>query len=277
VAWSGQNEQIAPTEHKHEEMWHQLLTGHLRSVRVMRKLLGWIPSEPRCKLCAAPFGRPGKTVLKFVGFGPSRLNRRLCRACFRSVEKKPGGAEVEISLLFADVRGSTALAEHTPVAEYSRLIAHFYGVGANVVDRWDGIVDKFVGDQIVALFIPGFAGDDHASKALSAARDLFAETGNDGDDPWVRLGAGIHTGVAYVGTVGEGDALDFTALGDPANTTARLASEAAAGEILVSAAAAEAAGFATEDLEARTLTLRGRSECVQAWVARVEAGAPVEA
>jgi class 3 adenylate cyclase len=100
---------------------------------------------------------------------------------------------------------------------------------------------------VVALFIPGFAGNDHASKALSAARDLFAEMGNDGDDPWIPLGAGVHTGVAYVGTVGEGDALDFTALGDPANTTARLASEAAAGEILVSAAAAEAAGLATED------------------------------
>jgi adenylate cyclase len=259
---------VSPTtDHKHDEMWRQLLTGELRTVHRIRRLLGWIPSEPRCKLCAAPFGRPGRAIVRAIGFGPSRLNRRLCRACFRSLEKKPGGAEVEISLLFADVRGSTALAEHTPAAEYSRLIAHFYGVAADVIDRWDGLVDKFVGDQVVALFIPGFAGDNHAANALSTARELLAETGNDGNEPWIPLGAGVHTGIAYVGTVGEGDALDFTALGDAPNTTARLAAEAASGEILVSAAAGQAAKLDTAGLETRTLTLRGRSECVRAWVA----------
>jgi adenylate cyclase len=249
-------------------MWRQLLTGEARGIHRLRRALGWIPSDPRCKLCSAPMGRPGSTILRVVGFGPSRLNRRLCRACFRSVEKKPGGTELEISLLFADVRGSTTLAEHTPAAEFSKLMAQFYGVAASVVDRWDGIVDKFVGDEVVALFIPGFAGDDHAAKAVSAARDLLAKTGNDGDEPWIPLGIGVHTGVAYVGTVGEGDALDFTALGDAANTAARLAAAAAAGEIVVSSAAGEAGELETAGLETRTLTLRGRSECVEAWIAR---------
>ena len=78
----------------------------------------------------------------------------------------------------------------------------------------------------------------------------------------------MHTGAPYVGRVGEGDACDFTAVGDPVNTTARLASSAGAGEILVSATAAEAAGLDTTALEMRTLELRGREESAEVWVAR---------
>jgi adenylate cyclase len=251
-----------------EETWRGMLTGELPGLHRMRRMMGLIPSEPRCKLCAAPFGRPGSLLLRLVGFGPSKLNRRLCRGCIRSVEKTPGGAEVEISLLFADVRGSTGLAERTSAQEFSRLMARFYGTAAKVIDSHDGIVDKFVGDEVVALFIPGFAGSDHAAQAVAAAQELLRQTGNDDGDPWIPIGAGVHTGVAYVGTVGEGDAHDFTALGDPVNATARLASSAGPGEILVSSDAASAANLDTNGLEARTLSLRGREETVEAWVAR---------
>lgn len=255
------------TKQTPEELWRRMLTGEVRGLQRMRRFMLRIPSEPRCKLCAAPFGRPGHAVVRLVGFGPSSLNRRLCRGCIRSVHKKPGGAEIELSLLFADVRGSTALAERTSPHEFSALMARFYGTAAKVVDRSDGIVDKFVGDEVMALFIPGFAGEDHAARAVAAARELLRETGNDGGDAWIPLGAGVHTGVAYVGTVGEGDARDFTALGDPVNIAARLASEAGPGEILVSSAAAAAAKLDTSVLGLRALELRGRDEKVEVWVA----------
>lgn len=254
--------------HDHSEAWRALLAGEAGGLHNLRRLVGWIPAGPRCKLCLAPLRPPGSTVLRLVGLGPSRLNRRLCRLCFRSLEKHPGGAEIELSFLFADVRGSTSLAERMPAQEFSRLISRFYGTAAEVVDRWDGLVDKFVGDEVVALFVPGFAGDDHAAKAVSAARDLVSATRNDDGEPWISVGAGVHTGVAYVGRVGEGDACDFTAVGDSANTAARLASSAAAGEILVSAPAAQAAQLDTSALESRTLELRGREEAVAAWVER---------
>jgi adenylate cyclase len=256
------------SESRHSEEWRRLLSGERESIKRMRRILGAIPSEPRCKLSAAPFGSPGRFLLRPFGFAPSRLNRRLCRTCFGSLDKKPGGAEVEISLLFADVRGSTGIAERTAPQEFSRLMARFYGTAAEVVDRWDGIVDKFVGDEVVALFVPAFAGDAHATKAIAAARDLLSATGADeGEDgAWIPVGAGVHTGTAYVGRVGEGDACDFTALGDPVNITARLASSAAAGEILVSSTTATAAGLDTGGLESRALELRGRDESVSAWV-----------
>lgn len=249
-------------EREHEDAWRSILMGEARGLNVTRKLVGWIPAGPRCKLCEAPLKPPGSVLLKLVGFGPSRLNRRLCRACFRSVEKHPGGAEIELSFMFADVRGSTSLAEHIPAHEYSKLISRFYGAAANVVDEHSGLVDKFVGDEVVALFVPGFVeGKNPAEQAISAARSLLAETGS-----WIPVGAAVHSGVAYVGRVGEGDACDFTAVGDAVNTAARLASAAAAGELLVSAAAAEASGIDTSELERRTLDVRGREETVEVWV-----------
>lgn len=254
-------------DREHEEAWRAILMGEARGLETVRRLVGWMPAGPRCKLCLAPLKPPGSVVLKLLGFGPSRLNRRLCRACFGSIEKHPGGAEIELSLMFADVRGSTGLAERVPAQEFSKLISRFYGAAAKVVDHWDGLVDKFVGDEVVALFITGVGGPNHAERALGAARELVRETGSADGAPWVPVGAGVHTGIAYVGRVGEGDACDFTAVGDSVNATSRLASTAAAGEILVSAAAAEAAGLETTGLERRTLELRGRDETLDAWVA----------
>jgi adenylate cyclase len=257
-------------EKSQEEKWRAVLMGEARGhicwTPWMRRFNRSIPSDPRCKLCDTPFGRPGG-VMRFIGFGPSRLNRRICSGCIHALEKRPGGAEIELSMLFADVRGSTGLAEGIPPEEFSRLMARFYGTAATVVDRRNGIVDKYVGDQVMALFIPAFAGGDHASDAVEAARELLRETGHGEGEPWVPLGVGVHTGVAYVGSVGEGDAFDFTALGDSVNTAARLAAAAATGEILVSSSAAKASELDTAELETRTLTLRGRAESVQAWVA----------
>jgi adenylate cyclase len=251
-----------------EEKWRAVLTGearpHICWAPWMRRISRAIPSDPRCKLCDTPFGRPGN-VMRFIGFGPSRLNRRICSGCIHALQKRPGGAEIELSFLFADVRGSTALAEQMPAAELSQLMARFYGIAAGAVDRLNGIVDKFVGDEVVALFIPGFAGPDHAADAIAAAEELLQETAK--MDANLTIGAGVHTGVAYVGNIGEGDALDFTAIGDPVNTAARLAAAAGPGEILVSGAAAKASGLETDELEGRTLTLRGKEEAVDAWVA----------
>jgi adenylate cyclase len=255
-----------------EEMWERMLTGDWPRLQRIRRMWGALPSPPRCKLCNAPFRGPGGVLMRAIRYGPSTLNRRLCKWCIRATHKHPGGAEVEISVLFADVRGSTALAEGMVPEEFSRLMSRFYGAAAEVIDEWDGIVDKFLGDGAVALFIPGFAGSDHAADAIAAARGLLEKTGNDGLEPWILVGAGVHTGRSFVGTVGEGDARDFTALGDTVNTAARLTGVAGAGEILISVEAATAGGLETTGLERRTLELRGKDQAVDAWVATARSG-----
>ena len=249
-----------------EAEWEGFLTGEMRGLDRSRRIFARSPSTPRCKLCAAPYGAPGGPILKLFGGGPSPLNRRLCRWCIGKLENATGGAEVEVSILFADVRGSTTLAERMPPGEFSALLARFYGIAARVVDRWDGIVDKFVGDEAIALFIPGFAGQDHAARAVAAAQDLLEATGHADATPWLPVGIGVHSGVSYVGFVGEDDALDFTAVGDTVNTAARLSKAAGAGEVLVSDETATAGALDTEGLEHRVLELRGREQTVGAWV-----------
>jgi adenylate cyclase len=131
-----------------------------------------------------------------------------------------------------------------------------------VIDS-DGVVDKLVGDEVVALYVPA-VGADHARKAVEAAGKLLRATAD-----LVPVGAGVHTGVAYVGAVGSDSTVaDFTALGDAVNVTARLASVAGAGEALVSEAAYTAAGSDLGALERRELSLRGRDAPLAVRVVR---------
>ncbi len=97
-----------------------------------------------------------------------------------------------------------------------------------------------------------------------AAQEILRVTGHGAPGgPVIPVGVGVHTGVAFVGVVGAaGEVTDFTALGDPVNTTARLASMASTGEVLVTEAAAHAAGLDTAGLPSRRLDIRGRAESV---------------
>jgi adenylate cyclase len=117
-----------------------------------------------------------------------------------------------------------------------------------------------VGDEVVALFIPGLGGPEHARRGIGAANAILRATGHGDATPWLPIGAAVHTGRAFVGAMGaEGQLTDFTALGDAVNATARLASMAGAGETLVSADAARAAGLDTTSLTPRVVELRGRT------------------
>jgi adenylate cyclase len=234
----------------------------------LRRVWGHVPSSPRCKLCSAPFHGPGGLITKVVMHGPSMSNPLLCNACFGQLRKYPGGTEIEISVLFADIRGSTGIAERTSAVEFRRLVQEFYLRAAKAIDESDGIIDKFLGDGIMALFIPVMSGPMHARGAVEAGEALIRAVA----DPelfegGVRVGAGVHTGLAFVGTVGFGDKIDFTALGDTVNVAARLGSDAGAGELLVSAAAWRAAGR-DEVAERRELTVKGRTEPLDVIVLR---------
>ncbi len=134
----------------------------------------------------------------------------------------------------------------------------------------DALIDKIIGDQAAGMYVPGFAGPDHAQKALQAAQRIMTDTGHGTtESPWIALGAGIHTGVAFVGALGSDDGTsDITVLGDAANTAARLSSEAGIGEILISTTASSATGMDTTALESRQLSLKGKSEAVSVHVIR---------
>ena len=174
-------------------------------------------------------------------------------------------------MLFADVRGSTTLAEEVGPSAFHHLINRYYQASTAVLTKTNALINRLIGDALIALYVPGIAGPEHGRKAVEASRALLEATGHTGPGgPWIGVGIGIHTGTAYVGAVGDADSVnDITVLGDAANTTARLSSAAAPGEILVSEATVQAFNLQLEDCEQRTLTLKGRHEPVTVRVIHV--------
>jgi adenylate cyclase len=249
---------IPPTGPERERFWYDYLTRGNSMERRVRRVFRVLPHGPRCQLCAAPFAGATAPLMRAIGKRPADKNPRVCQSCFSFMAKHHGGAEIDATFLFADIRGSTSLAEKMTPTDFRTLLDQFYSVASNVVYEHDGGVDKFVGDEIVAMFFPLMSGPDHVRKAVGAATALLRATGHkDPGGPWVPVGAGVHTGLAWVGAVGDEAHTELTALGDTVNITARLASTAAAGEVLVTMQAAQAAGL-DPSMERRFLALKGK-------------------
>lgn len=258
-----------------EQVMHEFLTGYSRGSTLMRRVFRRVPSGPNCKICAAPFAGPGGAVLRHVGFGRFAGNPTICNFCIKDLQKMGvQGAEIPVSLLFADIRGSTSIGERLSPTDFRAFLNRFYRIASEAVLANDGIVDKFVGDEVIGLFFGGISGDRHPAAAVAAGRSLLSRTGRGDATPSgpIPVGAAVHTGVAFVGSTATDDVVsDFTALGDAVNTTARLASEAASGELLVSIEAASAAGTDTSGLKRRTVDVRGRTEPVEVLALRIAA------
>lgn len=236
-----------------EKMWRGILMGTDPRFRKARALYKHFPREPRCKMCAVPFAGPVATIMRMRGRGRWSKNPKYCGMCFSIMSQARGGAEIPCTLLFADVRGSTELAERISSSEFSRLLNRFYDTAGRILVENDAIVDKFVGDEVMAIFIPALVQERHAARAIATAREIIGAVEE------LPIGIGIQTGNAFVGSVGEAPHTELTALGDVVNTAARLASAAAAGEILVSRESADAAGLDSAPLEHRLLELKGKS------------------
>jgi adenylate cyclase len=241
-----------------EAFWRDYLTRGDAMERRVRQVFRLLPHNPRCQLCAAPFSGPGAPLMRILGKTPSEKNPRVCSSCFTFIARHHGGAEIDACFLFADIRGSTTLAERSTPSAFHALLDRFYDVATRAVVDHDGGVDKFVGDELVAFYFPLISGERYVARAIDTARALLRATGHaDPAGPWAPLGVGVHSGAAWVGAVGEGDRVEITALGDAVHTAARLGAAASAGEILVSTVAAAAAGR-DPALPHRSLALKGK-------------------
>jgi adenylate cyclase len=189
----------------------------------------------------------------------------------------PGGAEIDIAILFADVRGSTQLGERLGPAEYASLLNRFYKAATETLIRHDAVIDKLIGDEVMALFIPGFCGPNYKRRAAEAGLALFHALGyQDTETPWMPIGAAVNSGKSYVGNVGSEGVVDFTALGDPVNTASRLASSAGAGELLLSEEVFETVSQKIPSVEIRTLNLRGKESLFSVRVLKATSAAPTD-
>jgi adenylate cyclase len=173
-------------------------------------------------------------------------------------------------VLFADVRGYTSLAARTSSVEVTALLNRFYAAASRALLAHEAVLATIAGDQVMALFVPGFAGPRYPCRAVDGARSLLRAVGyGTPAGNWLDVGVGICSGEDYVGNVGGGGYKDFTALGDTTNTAARLQGQAQGGEVLLCAATHGAAVDACAGAELRQLTLKGKAETIAGYLIRV--------
>jgi len=243
------------------EEWEQIFEEG-DQFRRLRWFFRHLPSNPRCELCNVPFGGVGGFVMRNLkNMRPSALNPRYCNDCERLAEEHPGGAVTHLAMLFADIRGSTPMAEAMSPADYSTAVERFYNSAGKVLIDQGALIERLVGDEVVAIFPRGLI-TNYVRRAIETAEKLL-----DTAEHQLPIGIGVHCGEAFVGVVGEAGRLTtFSALGDTVNVAARLASVAGPGEAIVSQLACDAAGYECESLEARHLELKGKSELIPARV-----------
>lgn len=240
-------------------------------IRIARAFYEKLPTDPRCKFCHAPFWRRGRghleeglrqATLEFLD-GPVQPIRILCAHLYSWHQDRYELGVRRHPRLHKPGRGHWHRAVHQ---DRDR----FYQAATSVLVKRHALIEKPAGDQVSAAFVPGFVGQDHAAQAIESGGALLKATGHaDEEGPWVPVGVGVHTGQAYIGTVGSEQMTDVVILGDAPNVAARLASVAAAGEVVVSADALEASKEDWSGLETRSFELKGKAAGVQAGIIRI--------
>ena len=238
--------------------WQAVLVDGYEPLKKAQRVFRRLPRDPRCKLCQNPFAGPGGRLMGLVGRKPSRKNPNLCQYCFDHLPA--GGIELDIGVLFADVRGSTTMGEAITATEFAGRLNRFYGTATDVLVRHDGLVDKLIGDEVMGLFIPGLAGSDYRRKTALAALELAGAV----DD--LPLGVAASAGTAFVGNVGSGPVIDFTALGDAVNVAARLQAHAQPGQVVLTSDLYALIGAEHPDAESCQIEVRGRDQSVDVHI-----------
>ena len=151
-----------------EKTWHDILTyGESPQEKRFRRIFRMFPAKTKCKWCDLPFDHLLSPVIHFLfNKHPAKYNPQFCNVCEDFAQKYQGGAEIELSMVFADIRGSTTLAEQMSNREFKDLIDRFYQVTTEILIRSDAIIDKLMGDEVTAFFVPGMAGQNYVTKAV---------------------------------------------------------------------------------------------------------------
>ncbi len=174
-------------------------------------------------------------------------------------------------MLFVDVRGYTQLAENKSPEKVVGLLNRFYAVATDALCKHDAVIDKLIGDEVMALFLTGLTGHGCCEKMAAAAEGILRGVGyGSREGPWLPLGIGVDFGRAFVGNVGSGEVKDFTAIGDVVNTASRLQGEAKPGEMVMSERVYQEVAERYPFTPPVELQLKGKSEPVSARVVLID-------
>jgi adenylate cyclase len=236
-----------------------------------------------CKGCWQQLHMPvplrGLAALPFRAFGirPSRMNPNICTICEKmfTTVMRARKVEVDVSVLFADLRGYTALSQSLPQNQIGALLDLFYDECALAIWECDGLLNKTIGDAIMAVFNFPIRRTDHAASALRAAHDIqqrwqarqgaLAES-MDCDAAALGIGIGIDSGTVSFGEFGRSHR-DLTAIGTVVNTAARAQGVATAGQILVTSAVRDRTAPALAGSAGQLYDLKGLAKPAELFAA----------
>ncbi len=227
------------------------------------------PSFAFCPRCGAPRAAPGPAA----GPAPAAAPPPVATAAPKPAPPPaaPEGPEADrrqVTVLFADLTGFTSLSERLDPEEVRAFQNALFGSLARTIQRYDGFVEKFVGDAVMAVFGAPVAHEDDPQRALGAALDILEGSATLGREWAARLGSavtlhvGVHTGPVVAGSLGGPAGGAYAVTGDTVNTTARLLSAAAPGTVLVSEATYALCRHRFAFEPAGELALKGKSEPV---------------
>jgi adenylate cyclase len=216
---------------------------------------------------------PFSILFNAFGIKKSKMHPNLCTKCESGFAKimKQKQIPVSTTILFADIRGYTDLSQQIEAAKLNELLHQFYDRCSAAIWEKDGIVNKFIGDAVLAVFNFPLIRKEHVQNAVSAAVQLqkdcqhLKEENGLSDIHTLGVGIGIHTGECYMGEVGT-TYKDFTAIGPVVNLTSRLQGAAGIGEIMVTQEVFDQVQHQFPDAQKRTLTLKGINNPVNGYV-----------
>lgn len=212
-----------------------------------------------------PIRGPLSIPLRLIGIKRSQMNPNLCTICetnFTKVKKKKQ-VIIPATILFADLRGYTTLSEKSERSEVLDLLQNFYDECASAIWERDGIVNKFIGDAVLAIFNFPIMQEDHVRQAVLAGMEIQKKC----KEASTGIGVGIHTGNASIGEVGTAYK-DFTIIGPVVNLASRIQSVAGLGEVVVTEAVYQQVQDLFPQATKRSYQLKGIEEPVNGYLLR---------
>ncbi|HVG40529.1 MAG TPA: adenylate/guanylate cyclase domain-containing protein [Chitinophagaceae bacterium] len=220
-----------------------------------------------------PIRGPFAALFRTFGIKRSKMHPNMCTKCESGFAKimKQKQVPVSTTILFADIRGYTDLSQQIEGTKLNEILHQFYDRCSAAVWEYDGIVNKFIGDAVLAVFNFPLIREEHVQNAVKAAIKLqkdcqhLKEENGLSDLQSLGVGIGIHTGECYMGEVGT-TYKDFTAIGPVVNLTSRLQGAANIGEIMVTKEVYNEVNVQFPDAPEKTLTLKGINNPVTGYV-----------
>tara|TARA_B100001758_G_scaffold32873_1_gene24105 strand:+ start:1955 stop:3517 length:1563 start_codon:yes stop_codon:yes gene_type:complete len=183
-----------------------------------------------------------------------------------------GGKESDITILFSDIRGFTSMSEKLSPTQIVKLLNRYFKSMIDVVFKYNGTLDKIVGDELMVLYGVPLKSHEDTDNAVKTAIQMFKALDKfnkkvikDGFEPF-KIGIGINKGKAVSGNIGSDQQMNYTVIGDTINLGARLCSHAKSGEILISSAVKDVIGSNYEFKKIPSIEVKGKSKPIEVWL-----------